>query len=194
MSNICPSFDGIDVSAAGSLRLSAGMVSGGAGADIGRTHRYAMRLDDRFTLDAGVFGRSATSSSAVAASLGVADDRVYGDYREMATAESQRPDGMDLVVVATPNDSHLRSPGPSSRQDRRGVRQAPHRRFGVADEVKARRDGLPTTIRELSFPTGIDGLLGVEFVEAVAASHHADSAWVTLSQPTPEGQPCSVSP
>jgi hypothetical protein len=74
------------------------------------------------------------------------------------------------------------------------VRQAPHRRFGVADEVKARRDGLPTTIRELSFPTGIDGLLGVEFVEAVAASHHADSAWVTLSHTTPEGQPCSVSP
>jgi aspartate-semialdehyde dehydrogenase len=144
MSNIRPSLDGIDVSAAGSLRLSAGMVSGGAGADIGRTHRYAMRLDDRFTLDAGVFGRSATSSSAVAASLGVADDRVYGDYREMATAESQRPDGMDLVVVATPNDSHFEiarafleagspwcatSPSPAIRRRRRGegaARRAAH--------------------------------------------------------------------
>ncbi|WP_373418904.1 hypothetical protein [Rhodococcus opacus] len=31
----------------GSLRLVAGMVGGGQGADIGKTHRYAMRLDDR---------------------------------------------------------------------------------------------------------------------------------------------------
>ena len=32
-------------------RLAAGMVGGGAGADIGKTHRYAMRLDDRYVLD-----------------------------------------------------------------------------------------------------------------------------------------------
>ncbi|WP_373418903.1 Gfo/Idh/MocA family protein [Rhodococcus opacus] len=48
----------------------------------------------------------------------------------------------------------------------------------LADELRARRDGGPTTVRDLSFPTGRDGLIGVQFVEATAASHAADSAWV----------------
>ncbi|MEP6561152.1 MAG: Gfo/Idh/MocA family oxidoreductase, partial [Nakamurella sp.] len=95
------------MSAHGRLRLSAGMVGGGIGADIGKTHRYAMRLDDQYTLDAGVFGQSPEQSSTVAAELGVPVDRVYGDYREMAAAESQREDGIALAVVATPNDSHF---------------------------------------------------------------------------------------
>jgi predicted dehydrogenase len=95
------------VSAPGTLRLSAGMVGGGAGADIGKTHRYAMRLDDRFTLDAGVFGRSTEQSAEMAAQLGVASERTYRDFREMARAEAEREDGIDLAVVATPNDSHI---------------------------------------------------------------------------------------
>ena len=36
------------MSAPHTRRLVAGMVGGGAGADIGKTHRYAMRLDDQF--------------------------------------------------------------------------------------------------------------------------------------------------
>ena len=47
----------------------------------------------------------------------------------------------------------------------------------LADELTARRDGTASTIRELSFPTGIDGLIGVQFVEAVAASHANNGAW-----------------
>jgi predicted dehydrogenase len=35
--------------------------------------------------------------------------------------------------------------------------------------------------RELSIPTGVDGLLGVRFVEAAVASHAHDSAWVALA-------------
>jgi predicted dehydrogenase len=95
------------MSRSGSLRLSAGMVGGGAGADIGRTHRYAMRLDDRYTLDAGVFGRGAESSAAMGAELGVPADRSYRDYGEMAESEAGREDGVDLVAVTTPNDSHF---------------------------------------------------------------------------------------
>jgi predicted dehydrogenase len=87
------------------LRLSAGMVGGGEGADIGKTHRQAMRLDDRYTLDAGVFGRDAAASSRMAARLGV--PRIYADYRQMALEEAARPDGIDVAVVATPNDSHF---------------------------------------------------------------------------------------
>jgi len=88
-------------------RLVAGMVGGGAGADIGKTHRYAMRLDDQFELNSGVFGRDRDRSLALAAELGIAVDRSYSDYAEMAAAEAARPDGADVVVVATPNDSHF---------------------------------------------------------------------------------------
>ena len=34
--------------------------------------------------------------------------------------------------------------------------------------------------RELSIPTGADGLIGVQFVEAAIASHTHDAAWVAL--------------
>jgi predicted dehydrogenase len=83
------------------------MVGGGAGADIGKTHRYAMRLDDQFELTSGVFGRDREVSLALAAELGIAGDRSFRDYTEMAAAEAARPDGADVVVVATPNDSHF---------------------------------------------------------------------------------------
>lgn len=35
-------------------------------------------------------------------------------------------------------------------------------------------------VRDLSIPTGVDGLIGVRFVEAAVASHTADAAWVTM--------------
>ncbi|MCA4134352.1 Gfo/Idh/MocA family protein [Arthrobacter sp. M4] len=88
-------------------RLVAGMVGGGLGADIGRTHRHAMQLDDLFELQAGVFGRNPQASAEFAAKLGVPEDRVYSDFREMAEREAARPDAVDVVVVATPNDSHF---------------------------------------------------------------------------------------
>ena len=95
------------MSAPHTRRLVAGMVGGGAGADIGKTHRHAMRLDDLFDLQAGVFGREPRRSATVAATLGVPADRSYTDYRQMAEAESTREDGVDVVVVATPNDTHF---------------------------------------------------------------------------------------
>lgn len=88
-------------------RLSAAMVGGGVGADIGKTHRNGMRLDDRYRLEAGVFGQDAEQSAAIAAGLGVAPERVYSSYTELARREAERADRVDLVVVATPNDSHF---------------------------------------------------------------------------------------
>ena len=88
-------------------RVSAGMVGGGLGADIGKTHRNGMRLDDRYSIDCGVFGQGRQRSLELGASLSVAADRIYPDYLTMAEAEAARPDGIDVVVVATPNDSHF---------------------------------------------------------------------------------------
>jgi predicted dehydrogenase len=68
----------------GDLRLAAGMVGGGEGADIGKSHRHAMRLDGHYDLVAGVFGRDPIASTRMAERLGVPADRVYRDYAEMA--------------------------------------------------------------------------------------------------------------
>jgi predicted dehydrogenase len=81
------------------------MVGGGPGAMIGTAHRHAMWLDNQYVLAAGVFGRDAASSAEFANSLGV--ERVYHDYREMAEREAERDDGVDVVAVVTPNDSHF---------------------------------------------------------------------------------------
>jgi predicted dehydrogenase len=83
------------------------MVGGGPGADIGPTHRFAMRLDDRYQLVAGVFGRDVARSSTLAEELGIDAGRAYRDHVAMADAECASPGGLDLVVVATPNDSHF---------------------------------------------------------------------------------------
>ena len=91
----------------GSLRLSAGMVGGGPGSNIGIAHRTGLLLDDRYRIEAGCFARDPGRSAAMAAQLGIAPDRAYPDYATMASAEAARPDGIDLVVVATPNDTHV---------------------------------------------------------------------------------------
>jgi hypothetical protein len=44
--------------------------------------------------------------------------------------------------------------------------------------LRARRDGTPLAERELSIPTGTDGLIGVQFVEAALASHDETGRWV----------------
>lgn len=85
-------------------RLVAGMVGGGARAMIGTAHRHAMWLDNQYVLAAGIFGRDPAASTQFAESLGV--ERVYDDYREMAIQEAARDDGVEVVAVVTPNDTH----------------------------------------------------------------------------------------
>ncbi|RME66214.1 MAG: gfo/Idh/MocA family oxidoreductase [Alphaproteobacteria bacterium] len=83
------------------------MVGGGEGAFIGAVHRIAARLDDRYELVAGAFASDPERARASAAALHVAPERAYGDYRDMAAAESQRGDGIDVVAIVTPNHLHF---------------------------------------------------------------------------------------
>lgn len=82
------------------------MVGGGEGAFIGGVHRMAARLDDRWTLVAGAFSADPAASIAFGRSLGLAQDRCYGDWRTMAQAEATRPDRIDAVAIVTPNHLH----------------------------------------------------------------------------------------
>lgn len=87
-------------------RLNWGMIGGGEGSQIGGTHRIAARLDGVFDLVAAAPDVDPTRGRAFAVSLGVAEDRAYGDWRAMLAAESARPDRLDLVTIATPNALH----------------------------------------------------------------------------------------
>ena len=87
-------------------KLSYGMVGGGPGAFIGDAHRHAINLDGQAQLVAGCFSRTPEKSLETGRELGVAEDRCYANYAEMAKAEASRPDGIDFVTVVTPNASH----------------------------------------------------------------------------------------
>ncbi|SOE63020.1 Predicted dehydrogenase [Caballeronia arationis] len=86
-------------------RLRLGMVGGGEGAFIGAVHRIASRID-RFELVAGALSSDPERAAASAAAVGIA--RSYADFREMATTEAAREDGIDAVAIVTPN--HLHAP------------------------------------------------------------------------------------
>jgi len=87
-------------------RLRVGMVGGGRNAFIGAVHRMAMRLDDLIELKAGCLSADPENARLSGADLGLASDRVYSDYREMAGREAGRPDGIEAVVIVTPNHLH----------------------------------------------------------------------------------------
>jgi len=87
-------------------RIRLGMVGGGQGAFIGAVHRIAARIDDQYELVAGALSSDPVRASASAQELGIAPERSYASFEEMAAAESQRPDGIEAVSIVTPNHLH----------------------------------------------------------------------------------------
>jgi len=87
-------------------RIRLGMVGGGSGAFIGGVHRMAARLDNRFDLVAGALASTPQKAQISGQELGLAADRIYGSYQEMARAEAQRTDGIEAVSIVTPNHVH----------------------------------------------------------------------------------------
>jgi predicted dehydrogenase len=82
------------------------MVGGGTGAFIGYVHRIAARLDGDYDLVAGALSSNPDTARESGRNLGLADDRIYTSYEEMAARESQRPDGIQAVSIVTPNNVH----------------------------------------------------------------------------------------
>src|SRR2546421_1932503 len=86
-------------------RLRAGIVGGGRGAFIGSVHRMAADLAGQPRVAAGPLSSDPgiARESAAAWLLG----RASASYREMAPPEgARRDDGIDFVIIATPNDLH----------------------------------------------------------------------------------------
>ena len=88
-------------------RLRLGMVGGGEGAFIGAIHRMAARLDDRYEFVAGALSSDPARARRGALDLGIAPDRAYGSFAEMARQEKRRADKIDVVAIVTPNNAHV---------------------------------------------------------------------------------------
>ncbi|TDT75653.1 putative dehydrogenase [Litoreibacter halocynthiae] len=87
-------------------RLKLGMLGGRQGAFIGGVHRIASRIDDRFELVAGALASDLERAAVSADELGIAADRSYANFDEMATAEAAQDDGIDAVSIVAPNHVH----------------------------------------------------------------------------------------
>ena len=88
-------------------KIRIGMVGGGKDAFIGGVHRIALRLDGYYELIAGSFSSNFDNSKETGKSLGLAEDRIYETYQEMAEKESARSDSIDVVSIVTPNHLHV---------------------------------------------------------------------------------------
>jgi predicted dehydrogenase len=84
-----------------------GMVGGGQDAFIGEVHRKAIAMDGKAELAAGCFSRDFENTKKTGKILGVEIRRLYPTYQEMFEKESQREDGIDFVVIVTPNNTHF---------------------------------------------------------------------------------------
>jgi predicted dehydrogenase len=86
--------------------LRLGFVGGGQGAFIGEVHANGARLSNRWQIVAGALSSDPERARTSGRAWMLADDRSYSDYREMARAEAARPDGIEAVVITTPNHLH----------------------------------------------------------------------------------------
>ena len=83
------------------------MVGGGPGSFIGEVHLMAASLDGQAHLGAGAFSSDPAKSKTKGHELGLDPNRIYGTYQEMAQDEAAREDGIDFVVIVTPNHLHF---------------------------------------------------------------------------------------
>lgn len=92
--------------------INLGMVGGGKDAFIGAVHRHASRLDGKYAFVAGALSSTPEKSRESGAALGLAQDRCYGTFEEMADREARRFDGIEAVAIVTPNHMHYAAAKP----------------------------------------------------------------------------------
>lgn len=86
-----------------SRRLRLGVVGGGR---ISQTQAMAARMTDRWEVVAGALSSDPTRAKPRGADWHIAPDRSYASFNAMARAEANRTDGIDAVMITTPNNMH----------------------------------------------------------------------------------------
>lgn len=87
-------------------RLQLGFVGGGQGGLIGEVHANGARLSNRWDVVAGALSSDSAKARSSGKAWMLAEDRIYTDFNTMAQREGEREDGIDAVVIATPNYLH----------------------------------------------------------------------------------------
>jgi len=87
-------------------RLRLGFVGGGQGAFIGAVHASGARLSNRWDIVAGALSSNPERAQTSGKEWFLTEDRIYSDYQQMARQEAARADGIDAVVITTPNYMH----------------------------------------------------------------------------------------
>ena len=86
-----------------SRRLRIGIVGGGR---ISVTQAAAARLSNYWEICAGALSSDPTAAKARGAEWYLPEERCYSSFEQMAGIESQRDDGIDAVMITTPNHVH----------------------------------------------------------------------------------------
>ncbi|MCE9650653.1 MAG: Gfo/Idh/MocA family oxidoreductase [Parvibaculum sp.] len=89
-------------------KIRLGMVGGGNGSMMGDMHRLASARNGNFHFVAGALSSTKERADESAKRAGLAPERSYASFEEMAAAEAARPDGVEAVAILTPN--HLHAP------------------------------------------------------------------------------------
>ncbi|MCV0425135.1 MAG: Gfo/Idh/MocA family oxidoreductase, partial [Roseibium sp.] len=87
-----------------SRRLRLGVVGGGR---ISVTQATAARMTDRWEIVAGALSSDPAKASARAGDWFIDPMRSYASFVEMARLEAARSDGVDAVMITTPNHVHF---------------------------------------------------------------------------------------
>ncbi len=87
-----------------SRRLRIGVVGGGR---IAATQAMAARLSNHWEVVAGALSSDSDKAKARGAEWFLPEERCYSSFAEMAEAEAARPDGIDAVMITTPNHVHF---------------------------------------------------------------------------------------
>ena len=87
-------------------RIRLAVIGGGPGSVIGEIHRIAARLDGCYEIVASVLSSDPERSRRTGVALGVAENRAYSSAKALIENEAERADGVDVIAVMTPNDSH----------------------------------------------------------------------------------------
>ena len=85
-------------------RLRLGVVGGGR---ISGMQATAARMTDRWEVVAGALSSDPERAKARGADWYFDPDRSYTSFTDMAKAEAARPDGVDAVMITTPNHAHF---------------------------------------------------------------------------------------
>jgi predicted dehydrogenase len=86
-----------------SRRLRLGVVGGGR---IAATQATAARLSNHWEIVAGALSSDPDTAKARGAEWFLPDERCYSSFAEMAAQEAARADGIDAVMITTPNHVH----------------------------------------------------------------------------------------